>query len=112
MTGQLTHFNEQNRAKIVDMTAKTVTKRQAVAVSRVIMLLETLTRIKEGNMKKGDVLAVAEIAGVMAAKTTSEMIPKCHPIPLTGVDIHFEDWNDDRGGHGSINCCQHSCLNA
>lgn len=89
MNDQLTHFNEQNRARMVDVSDKDVTKREAVAYSRIVMETETLARIREGRVAKGDVLAVAQIAGVMAAKKTWEIIPMCHPLPLTGIDIRF-----------------------
>lgn len=91
MSEELTHFNEQNRARMVDITEKQVTHRTAVVHSRVIMKPETLTRIKEGQISKGDVLAVAQVAGIMAAKKTADLIPMCHPLPLTGVDIQFTD---------------------
>ncbi|WP_409174976.1 cyclic pyranopterin monophosphate synthase MoaC [Brevibacillus fortis] len=89
MTDQLTHFNEQNRARMVDVSEKDVTKRVAVAESQISMKPETLARIREGRIEKGDVLAVAQVAGVMAAKKTWEIIPMCHPLPLTGIDIQF-----------------------
>lgn len=90
---KLTHFNDQNRAKMVDVTNKDVTSRVAKATGKIIMNPETLVRIHDGKIKKGDVLAVAQVAGIMAAKQTSQMIPMCHLIPLTGVDINFEDDN-------------------
>jgi cyclic pyranopterin monophosphate synthase len=89
MSERLTHFNEQSRAKMVDISDKEITKREATAISRVVMDVETMNRIKEGRVGKGDVLAVAQVAGIMGAKKTSEIIPMCHPIPLTGVDIEF-----------------------
>lgn len=92
---ELTHFNDQNRAKMVDVTDKKVTSRFAIATGKITMHGETLNRIHEGKIKKGDVLAVAQIAGIMAAKQTSSLIPMCHLIPLTGVDIHFEDNDKD-----------------
>ena len=85
-----THFNEQGRARMVDVTQKPATDRVAIAAGRVYMRDETLAAIKEGRVKKGDVLAVAQVAGIMAAKRTWENIPMCHPVPLTGVDIVFE----------------------
>ncbi len=85
----LTHFNEQGRAKMVDVTEKSVTNRTAVAVGKIHILPETMARIRAGSMKKGDVLAVAQVAGIQAAKHTWELIPMCHPLPLTGVDITF-----------------------
>ncbi len=92
---ELTHFNEQGRAKMVDVSDKEVTSRTAVAQTMVKMAPETLARIKEGKIGKGDVLAVASVAGVMAAKKTSDWIPMCHPLPLTGIDIHFADNGND-----------------
>ncbi|MGG1514035.1 cyclic pyranopterin monophosphate synthase MoaC [Paenibacillus oryzisoli] len=87
----LTHFNEQGRARMVDVSDKSETKRTATARAALIMKVATLTLIKEGKMKKGDVLAVAQVAGIMAAKKTSDWIPMCHPIALTGIDIQFTD---------------------
>lgn len=84
-----THFNEQGRAHMVDVTEKAATFRTAVAAGRVRMNGETLAAVKEGLIKKGDVLAVAQVAGIMAAKRTWENIPMCHPVALTGVDITF-----------------------
>ncbi len=86
---ELTHFNEQGRAKMVDVTGKTVTCRTAVAKGEIHMSRETLGRIRAGTIKKGDVLAVAQVAGIQAAKHTWELIPMCHPLPLTGIDISF-----------------------
>lgn len=86
-----THFNEQGRAHMVDVSDKISSKRIAVASSKVIMLPTTLSAIKSGQIKKGDVLAVAQIAGIMAAKNTADWIPMCHPLPLTGVDVQFSD---------------------
>jgi cyclic pyranopterin phosphate synthase len=86
----LTHFDEAGRAHMVDVSAKPETAREAVATCVVRMRPETLQRIREGGMAKGDVLAVAQVAGVMAAKETPHIIPMCHSIMLTGVDIAFE----------------------
>ncbi|AYG01991.1 cyclic pyranopterin monophosphate synthase MoaC [Lactococcus allomyrinae] len=96
MADELTHFNGQGRAKMVDVTEKAVSKRVALATTTIIMQAETLKRIKEGKVKKGDVLAVAQTAGIMAAKRTSELIPMCHLLPLSGVDISFVDNEVDR----------------
>ena len=85
----LTHFNEQGRARMVDVTEKAVTQRTAVAAGEIHVAPETLERIKAGTMKKGDVLAVAQVAGIQAAKHNWELIPMCHPLPLTGIDIAF-----------------------
>ena len=86
---ELTHFNEQGRAKMVDVTEKAVTRRIAVAAGEVHMAPDTMAHIKNGTMKKGDVLAVAQVAGIQAAKHNWELIPMCHPLPLTGIDIAF-----------------------
>ena len=86
---ELTHFNEQGRAKMVDVTEKAVTRRIAVAAGEVHMAPDTMAHIKNGTLKKGDVLAVAQVAGIQAAKHNWELIPMCHPLPLTGIDIAF-----------------------
>lgn len=87
---ELTHINDQGRAKMVDVSAKADTDRIGVASGKIQMLPETLELITSQKIKKGDVLAVAQVAGVMAAKKTWETIPMCHPLLITGVDIHFE----------------------
>jgi cyclic pyranopterin phosphate synthase len=88
---ELTHFNDQGRARMVDVSGKESTARTATACAKITMHPDTLKAIRNGQMKKGDVLAVAQIAGIMAAKNTFELIPMCHPIPLSSVDIHFEE---------------------
>lgn len=85
-----THFNEQGRAKMVDISTKEITERKAVALSQIEMSNHVLDLIEVGKIGKGDVLAVAQVAGIMAAKKTSDIIPMCHPLSLTGVDIRFE----------------------
>ena len=85
----LTHFDAQGQAHIVDVTAKHATHRVAVAQGRIAMNAPTLTLITEGTAKKGDVLGVARIAGIMAAKKTSDLIPLCHPLALTRVALEF-----------------------
>lgn len=92
---KLTHFNEQGRAKMVDISDKDVTTRVATAGTGVKMLPSTLEAIKAGRIGKGDVLAVAQVAGIMAAKKTSDWIPMCHPLPLTGINIVFDDNGTD-----------------
>lgn len=87
---KLTHFNEFGNAKMVSVEEKDDTKRIAIAKGYIKMKSETLKLIKEGAMKKGDVLSVAQIAGIMGAKRTSELIPMCHNIFLTGADINYE----------------------
>lgn len=86
---KLTHLNEKGRAKMVDVSSKDKTLRQAVASCSVLLNEETFNLIVNQGIKKGDVLAVAQVAGIMAAKKTSELIPMCHPINITGVDIDF-----------------------
>ncbi|OBR63280.1 molybdenum cofactor biosynthesis protein C [Paenibacillus oryzae] len=90
-----THFNEQGRARMVDVSDKEVTTRQATAESMVRMAPDTLKQIKAGTIGKGDVLAVAQVAGIMAAKRTPEWIPMCHPLSLTGINIEFSDNDND-----------------
>ena len=87
---KLTHFDDSGRARMVDVSEKDVTLRTAVAVARVLVNAETFALIKEGRIKKGDVLGVAQVAGILAAKKNAELIPMCHPIQITGVDIGFE----------------------
>ena len=87
---ELTHFNEEGHAKMVDVTDKEATCREAIAEGLVYMKEETVQAIVDGNIKKGDVLSVAQVAGIMAAKKTSDVIPMCHPLMLTGVDISFD----------------------
>lgn len=87
---ELSHINEQGRAKMVDVTDKAETLREAIAEGTVIVEPDTMELIKSGGIKKGDVLSVAQVAGIMAAKKTSDMIPMCHPLMLSGVDISFE----------------------
>ena len=84
-----THFNEQGRAKMVDVGEKPVSGRTAVAAGRVLVSAQTLSLIRSGGMKKGDVLTVAQIAGVMGAKRTPELIPMCHPVLLDGIDLQL-----------------------
>lgn len=91
---ELTHFNEQGRAKMVDVSDKHETVRTARAKSAVVLNQAIYNQIKDGTNKKGDVLAVAQVAGIMAAKNTAQIIPMCHPLALSGVDIEFE-WNVD-----------------
>ncbi len=86
---ELTHFDAAGRARMVDVSEKADTAREAVACGRVRMRPETLQLIKEGRIAKGDVLAVAQVAGVMAAKRTWELVPMCHPLLLTSVGLSF-----------------------
>lgn len=86
----LTHLNAKGEANMVDVTAKAVTSRQALAEAFIEMSSETLQKVIDGDHAKGDVLAVARIAGIQAAKKTSDLIPLCHPLMLTKVNIEFE----------------------
>lgn len=92
---KLTHINEQGRARMVDVSGKPVTRRTAVARSRIRMKRETMERIRQGKVSKGDVLAVAQVAGIMAAKKTADLIPMCHPVPLKSADIRFYEEGDE-----------------
>lgn len=89
MGTDLTHFDEEGRARMVDVGGKEPTKREAVARGTVLMKAETFRRIRDKEIQKGDVLGVARVAGIMAAKRTPDIIPMCHPIPITGVDVYF-----------------------
>jgi cyclic pyranopterin phosphate synthase len=87
---KLTHLDYAGNAHMVDVSAKDVTSRMAVAVGRVEMLPETLTHIRDGMAKKGDVIATARIAGIMAAKRTHELIPLCHPLMISKITVDFD----------------------
>ena len=86
---KLTHLDDKGQARMVDVSAKDVTIRLATARGRITMTAETLAMITEGRAKKGDVLAAARIAGIMAAKKTHELIPLCHPLLISGVSVDF-----------------------
>ena len=90
MNNELNHFDSKGNAIMVDVTEKNVTQRQAIARGKIFVNIETYDRILQGNMAKGDVLAVARVAGIMATKKTSELIPMCHPLMLTKSQIDFE----------------------
>lgn len=92
---RLTHLDQDGAAHMVDVSTKPATTRQAIATGRITMSQEARQAISEGLVKKGDVLAVARVAGIMAAKKTSELIPLCHPLPLSSVSIDLE--LDDAG---------------
>jgi len=91
---ELTHFNSAGEAHMVDVGDKSVTRRVAVAEGRIVMEAETLAKIEAGNHKKGDVLGIARVAGIMAAKRTADLIPLCHPLALTRVNIDLEARTD------------------
>ena len=93
---KFTHLDENNRPKMVDVTAKEPTMREAVAGGRVLMRSDTVKAIESGGVSKGNVYATAKIAGIMAAKKTSDIIPMCHPLELTGIDIDFSS-NIEKG---------------
>ena len=90
MMPKLSHFNDQGQAHMVDVSAKDITSRVAMAKGRITMKPETLAIIMDGSAKKGDVLGVARLAGIMAAKKTSELIPLCHPLPISKVTIDIK----------------------
>jgi|TARA_Y100000310_G_scaffold313325_2_gene361559 cyclic pyranopterin phosphate synthase len=101
---ELTHLDDAGNAQMVDVTDKKVSQRRAVAEAVVTMSTQTLQLIKEGGHKKGDVLAVARIAGIQAAKKCAELIPLCHPLMLTSIDVEL--WLDEEN---SQVCIQSSC---
>jgi cyclic pyranopterin phosphate synthase len=92
---RLTHLDEAGAARMVDVSGKDVTEREALAEAVVVLSPEAFAAVREGNAPKGDVLASARIAGIMAAKKTAELIPLCHPLSLSKADVDF-DWLDDR----------------
>ena len=94
--GGLSHLDATGAARMVDVSEKVDTTREAVAEGFVVMLPATLALIQQGGLPKGDVIAVARIAGIMAAKRTSDLIPMCHPLPVTGVTVDLEAAGDDR----------------
>ncbi|MCH7982420.1 MAG: cyclic pyranopterin monophosphate synthase MoaC [Chloroflexi bacterium] len=96
-SGKLSHIDESGKARMVDVGSKEITERVAVAGCEIHMQQSTLDLIKSGGFDKGDVLGVARVAGVMAAKKTSDLIPLCHPIALTQVTIDFDDLDTGTG---------------
>ena len=92
-TPEFTHFNDQGRARMVDVGEKQITQRTATAAARVLVNRTTFDLIRSGGVKKGDVLTVAQIAGIMAGKRTPDLIPMCHPVPLNGIDLKL--WLDE-----------------
>ena len=93
---RLSHIDERGDARMVDVSGKAVTAREAVAEALVVMRPETLALIQEGGLPKGDVLAVARVAGIQAAKRTSELIPMCHPLPISAVAIALDPVGSER----------------
>ncbi len=100
----LTHFDAQGQAHMVDVAAKASTHRKAVATGRILMLANTLAIIRSGSAKKGDVLGIARIAGIQAAKKTSDLIPLCHPLALTRVAVDFDLTAPESDAPHSVNC--------
>ena len=99
---QLTHVDEQGAARMVDVSGKAVTARKAIAAGEVHMQPETLALIQSGEAAKGDVLAVARVAGIMATKRTSTLIPLCHPLPITNAEVRFT-FDSDEAAASRIN---------
>jgi cyclic pyranopterin monophosphate synthase len=99
MSARLSHLDERGEARMVDVSDKAVTARTAIAEGFVTMVPETLDMILDGKAPKGDVLATARIAGIMGAKKTAELIPLCHPLPLTQVTLDFTPSRDPSGIH-------------
>lgn len=99
--GEFSHFNDAGRARMVDVSHKPETVRTAIAQSSILVNEEIYHKITNHEMKKGDVLSVAQIAGIMACKNTSSIIPMCHPIPIHGVDISF-DWKTEEENYRLI----------
>ncbi|QLK86640.1 cyclic pyranopterin monophosphate synthase MoaC [Staphylococcus sp. 17KM0847] len=95
---EFTHINEQGRAKMVDVSEKSITKRTAIAHSSIIVNDTIYQQITNNTNKKGNVLNTAQIAGIMAAKNTASLIPMCHPLPISGVDVSF-DWSSTDTQH-------------
>jgi cyclic pyranopterin phosphate synthase len=100
----LTHFDAQGQAHMVDVGGKPATHRVAVATGRIQMQPATLALIRAGTARKGDVLGVARVAGIMAAKKTSDLIPLCHPLALSRVAIEFDTSGVDATGAGAVSC--------
>jgi len=104
MTSPLTHFDSQGQAHMVDVAAKASTHRIAIATGRIEMLPETLALIQNGTAKKGDVLGIARIAGIQAAKKTSDLIPLCHPLALTRVAVELDAVNGSEVAAPHVRC--------
>ncbi|WJW75245.1 cyclic pyranopterin monophosphate synthase MoaC [Thiohalobacter sp. IOR34] len=96
---ELTHFNAEGQAHMVDVGDKSETRRIAIAAGRIRMQADTLQRIRAGDHKKGDVLGIARVAAIMAAKRTADLIPLCHPLALTRVEVEFETDDQPPGVH-------------
>lgn len=92
---EFTHFDDNGNARMVEVSDKKITKRVAIARGRIYTSEEVIKKIEEGKVEKGDVLGVARVAGIMGSKKTSDLIPMCHPLMITGIDIHFSINNKD-----------------
>ena len=101
---ELTHINDKGDATMIDVSAKDITHRQARAAGSIFMEPETLLLIEAGGIKKGNVLSVARIAGIMAAKKTHELVPLCHPLALTGINVDFEFDQENSAVHIKAVC--------
>ncbi|HHB90708.1 MAG TPA: cyclic pyranopterin monophosphate synthase MoaC [Anaerolineae bacterium] len=101
---ELTHLDETGAAKMVDVGDKPITHRTAIAAAKVVMQPATLAAIRAGNVKKGDVLGTARVAGIMAAKRTHELIPMCHPLLITKVAVDFEYVEDGIAIRATVKC--------
>ena len=99
-----THINDEGRARMVDVTDKDITCREAIAEATVLVSEATMQAILTGGVKKGDVLAVAQVAGIMAAKKTADIIPMCHPLMLSAVDISFTHTETELHIHSTVRC--------
>ncbi|HMM77776.1 MAG TPA: cyclic pyranopterin monophosphate synthase MoaC [Gammaproteobacteria bacterium] len=99
MSKRLTHFNAQGDAHMVDVGDKPITKRRARAEGSIVMAPETLAMVQLGQHEKGDVLGIARVAGIMGAKRTAELVPLCHPLPLTAIEIDFECLREEHRIH-------------
>ena len=102
MSNRLTHFNAQGDAHMVDVGDKPVTKRRAAAEGRIVMAPETLAMVTLGQHKKGDVLGIARVAAIMASKRTADLVPLCHPLALTAVEVEFECRRDEHCIHCTV----------
>ena len=104
MASDFTHFDSKGQAVMVDIGAKAVSERRAVAKGLVVMQPETLAKIAEGGMKKGDVLSIARLAGIMGAKRTPDLIPLCHPLALTSVSVELSLLPDENAVEITATC--------
>ena len=102
---KLTHIDEKGQVRMVDVSQKPKTQRTATAAGKVLMRPDTLELVRTGGVRKGDVLAVAQVAGIMAAKRTWELVPMCHPVQLTGVDVSFSLEEDGIAITATCRCC-------